>query len=113
MGDGALQGMKSDGDKREGAKSYRTEFIDGDTWRLNINLRFLFNSFCLFGAIIGSAYSVKSQIDDTSRRVEELEARVDELKSIHDKEIEEIQAWYKKSLSVDLNPLNILKRKKK
>tara|TARA_X000001388_G_C2223857_1_gene120349 strand:+ start:662 stop:979 length:318 start_codon:yes stop_codon:yes gene_type:complete len=105
--------MKSDVNKREGAKSYRAEFIDSDTFRLNINLRFLFNSFCLFGAIIGSAYSVKSQIDDTARRVSELESEVKHLREIHDQEIKEIQAWYKRSLEIDLNPLNILKRKKK
>ena len=43
-------------------------------------------------------------------------SNIDEAKDIiansDDAEMKEIEAWYKKSLEIDLNPLNILKRKK-
>ena len=43
--------------------------------------------------------------------LEALELRVDELKAIHDAEMKEIEAWYKKSL--DINPLNIFGKQKR
>tara|TARA_Y100001970_G_scaffold202494_1_gene246490 strand:+ start:603 stop:902 length:300 start_codon:yes stop_codon:yes gene_type:complete len=97
-------------EKYKGAKSYRGELVDGDTFRLNVNLRFLFNCFILFSTIIGSAYHIKSEIDSAIRRLSELEERVDSLQEIHDEEMKEIVEelkWYQKNI----NPF--AKRKKK
>ena len=60
-------------------------------------------------SIFGAAYSVKQKIDDTARRVAELEQRVDELKSIHDAEMKEIEAWYKE---INLNPFSKKSKRK-
>jgi hypothetical protein len=61
-------------------------------------------------SIAGSGYSLLTKINDTARRVAELELRVDELQSIHDAEMKEIAEelkWYQKNV----NPF--AKRKKK
>ena len=96
--------------KSEGAKSYRGELVDGDTIRLNFNLRFLFNCFVLFSTIIGSAYHIKSEVDSAIRRLSELEGRVNSLQEIHDAEMKEIVEelkWYQKNI----NPFAKRKRK--
>ena len=101
-----------DGDLSEkGARSYTGKITDGDTLSFRVNLRWMFNSAFLLLSIFGAAYSVKQKIDDTARRVAELEQRVADLKSIHDAEMKEIEAWYKKSL--DINPLNIFGKPKR
>ena len=97
-------------EKRQGAKSYRGALVDSDTLRFDVNLRFLFNSSILLLSIAGSGYSLLTKINDTARRVAELELRVDELQSIHDAEMKEIAEelkWYQKNV----NPF--AKRKKK
>ena len=95
----------------KGARSYSGEITDGDTLSFRVN--FVGCSIQLFYCVqfFGAAYSVKQKIDDTARRVEALELRVDELKAIHDAEMKEIEAWYKKSL--DINPLNIFGKQKR
>ena len=97
-------------DERKGAKSYRGSLVDTDTFRFDVNLRFLFNSSILLLSIAGAAYSLLAKIDDTSRRVIDLEQRVNELQSIHDAEMKELAEelkWYQKNV----NPF--AKKKKK
>ncbi len=93
----------------KGARSYSGEITDGDTLSFRVNLRWMFNSAFLLCSIFGAAYSVKQKIDDTARRVEALELRVDELKAIHDAEMKEIEAWYKE---INLNPFSKKSKRK-
>lgn len=83
----------------KGARSYSSEILEGDTLSFRVNLRFLFNTFLLLSTIIGSAYHVKSQIDDAIRRLLNIEIRVLDLESKHDAEIKAMEeAWLKKSV---------------
>ena len=86
--------------------------IVSDNMVVSVNLHWIRNIFiaCIFLGTFLFKYEQRLRLAES--RTLALEERVNELKSIHDAEIEEITKWYKKSVQVDLNPLNILKRKK-
>jgi CRP-like cAMP-binding protein len=96
-------------------KTYRSANIRtiSDNAVISINLHWVRN--ILVGCIVlgGIIFKYEQRLRQAEERINDLTERVDDLRKIHDAEIEEIQAWYKKSLEIDLNPLNILKRKKK
>lgn len=96
-------------------KTYRSANIRtvSDNAIISINLAWCRNillaSICLGGII----FKYEQRLRITEESIRGINQRVTNLVAIHDAEIEEIQAWYKNSLSVDLNPLNVFKRKKK
>ncbi len=93
------------------ARSYKAGIVD-DNLSLHINAKWLLQGVVLIAGLVYTYNQITQSIRDNDRRIDDLEQRLDDLKSIHDAEIEEIQAWYRQSLEVDLNTLNILKRKK-
>lgn len=93
------------------ARSYKAGIVD-DNLSLHINAKWLLQGIILIAGLVYTYNEITQSITDNDRRIGELEQRVADLKSIHDAEMKEIEAWYKKSLEIDLNPLNILKRKK-
>jgi hypothetical protein len=109
----------SDENKPKTARSYSGSILS-DNFILHINIRFLLNTFIVFGSIIYSFYSVMSRLESVER---ELESAAVEIKSLMDKHIaeEEIKIaqmqeqleWYEKELSLELNPLNWGKKKRK
>ena len=97
----------------EQEKTYRSTNarVISDNMVLNVNLYFLRN--ILFGIIMlgGIAFKFEQRIRSIESELRETSQRVADLKSIHDAEMKEIEKWYKKS--IDVNPLNIFKRKEK
>lgn len=83
----------SDG-KPKTARSYRGALVS-DNAIVSINLKWLGQMLILVAGLVYSYTEITQSIADNERRVIELEERVDELKSIHNAEIEEIQKWYK------------------
>tara|TARA_R110000744_G_scaffold34839_1_gene80956 strand:- start:6597 stop:6893 length:297 start_codon:yes stop_codon:yes gene_type:complete len=86
-----------DGDlseKPKTARSYRGTMVS-DNAIISINVKWLGQMLVLVAGLVYSYLEITQSIADNSRRVVELEERVDELKSIHNAEIEEIQKWYK------------------
>ena len=83
----------SDG-KPKTARSYRGALVS-DNAIVSINLKWLGQMLILVAGLVYSYTEITQSIADNERRVLELEERVDELKSIHNAEIEEIQKWYK------------------
>jgi hypothetical protein len=83
----------SDG-KPKTARSYRGALVS-DNAIVSINLKWLGQMLILVAGLVYSYTEITQSIADNERRVIDLEERVDELKSIHNAEIEEIQKWYK------------------
>tara|TARA_S200002703_G_C3796170_1_gene245809 strand:- start:2222 stop:2509 length:288 start_codon:yes stop_codon:yes gene_type:complete len=83
----------SDG-KPKTARSYRGALVS-DNAIISINIKWLGQMLILVAGLVYSYTEITQSIADNERRVIDLEERVDELKSIHNAEIEEIQKWYK------------------
>ncbi len=96
--------------KPKTARSYRGAILD-DNAIISINLRWLFQAAVVIAGLVYSYLEIKESAATNERRIAELEERVSDLKSIHDAEMKEIEAWYKKSL--DINPLNIFGKQKR
>ena len=94
-------------------KTYRSANIRtvSDNAIISINLAWIRNivvaGICLGGIIF--KYEQRLRIAEESIR--DINQRVIELAAIHDAEMKEIEKWYKKS--IDVNPLNIFKKKNK
>jgi len=99
----------------EKQKTYRSYGVTtlSDNLIVSFNVRFIINCVLAFSIFGWTVFTYEQRLRSTESAILDHSKRLDELKSIHDQEIKEIQAWYKKSLEVDLNPLNLLKRKKK
>jgi hypothetical protein len=107
----------SDENKSKTARSYSGSILS-DNFILHINIRFLLNTFIVFGSIIYSFYSVMSRLESVER---ELQSASVEIKSLMDKHIadEEVKItemqqkleWYETELN--LNPLSWGKKKRK
>ena len=99
----------------EKQKTYRSYGVTtlSDNLIVSFNVRFIINCIIAFSIFGWTVFTYEQRLREAESAIIEHSKRLDDLKSIHDAEIEEIQAWYKKSLEVDLNPLNILKRKRK
>ena len=80
--------------KPKTARSYRGTLVS-DNAIISINIKWLGQMLILVAALVYSYTEITQSIANNERRVIELEERVDELKSIHNAEIEEIQKWYK------------------
>ena len=104
-------------EKPKTARSYSGSILS-DNFILHINIRFLLNTFIVFGSIIYSFYSVMSRLESVER---ELESADGEIKSLMDKHIAEEEVkiahmeeqldWYQRELN--LNPLSWGKKKRK
>lgn len=92
-------------EKPKTARSYRGVMVS-DNAIISINIKWLGQMLILVAGLVYSYTEITQSITNNERRVIELEKRVDELKSIHNAEIKEIQKWYK------LNIFGKEKRKK-
>jgi len=81
-------------EKPKTARSYRGTLVS-DNAIISINIKWLGQMLILVAGLVYSYTEITQSIADNERRVIDLEERVDELKSIHNAEIEEIQKWYK------------------
>ena len=93
------------------ARSYKAGIVD-DNLSLHINAKWLLQGIVLIAGLVYTYNEITQSIRDNDRRIDELEQRVADLKSIHDAEMKEIEAWYKKKVQIDLNPLNIFGKQK-
>ena len=95
-------------------KTYRSTNarVISDNMVLNVNLYFLRNLLIGLAMLGGIAFKFEQRIRSIESELRETSQRVADLKSIHDAEMKEIEAWYKKRVQVDLNPLNIFGKQK-
>ena len=104
-------------DKKEGARSYKTQVI-GDSMSVTINFKWLLQLIVAVGMIVYGWWQLESRIQDLERNMvlalEEIElhdAERLESQQAHVAEMEERMKWYENELN--LNPFSWGKGKKK
>ena len=105
--------------KPDTARSYRTNIID-DNAVISLNLKWLGQIIILVGALVYGYWRVESRIGSLEQRMADANEQISDLVSRHIEDeqerftrMEEELNWYQKELSLNLNPLNWRKKKKK
>tara|TARA_R100001082_G_scaffold96378_1_gene63911 strand:+ start:1333 stop:1677 length:345 start_codon:yes stop_codon:yes gene_type:complete len=105
--------------KPKTARSYRASVID-DNLSLHINAKWALQVLVLVAGLVYSYLQIENRIAELERRVELSDAEIAELvnKHIAEEEVKIAQMqeqleWYEKELSLELNPLNWGKKRKK
>ena len=106
-------------EKPKTARSYRATVV-GDNTVVSINLKWLGQMLVLVAGLVYGYYRIETRIADLERRVELSDTNIEELVSKHiieeEAKIAQMQEqleWYEKELSLELNPLNWGKKKRK
>ena len=109
----------SEANKPKTARSYRATVV-GDNTVVSINLKWAGQVLILVAGLVYSYLQIENRIGELERRVELADSEIEELVSKHIAEeevkIAEMQEqleWYEKELSLELNPLNWGKKRKK
>ena len=110
--------MASNNDKK-GARSYKSEVI-GDSMAITINFKWLLQIIAGTAIVVYAFWRLEGRIQELERNMilalEEIELHETERKraeQAHVNQIQEQLEWYEKELSLELNPLNWGKKKKK
>ena len=105
--------------KPKTARSYRATVV-GDNTVVSINLKWAGQVLVLVAGLVYSYLQVENRIRELERRVELADTEIEELVSKHIAEeevkiaqMQEQLEWYEKELSLELNPLNWGKKRKK
>ena len=106
-------------EKPKTARSYRATVV-GDNTVVSINLKWLGQMLVLVAGLVYGYYRIETRIAELERRVELSDTNIEELVSKHiieeEAKIAQMQEqleWYEKELSLELNPLNWGKKKRK
>tara|TARA_Y100000593_G_scaffold71227_1_gene130786 strand:+ start:182 stop:520 length:339 start_codon:yes stop_codon:yes gene_type:complete len=109
----------SETSKPKTARSYRATVV-GDNTVVSINLKWAGQVLVLVAGLVYSYLQVENRIRELERRVELADTEIEELVSKHIAEeevkiaqMQEQLEWYEKELSLELNPLNWGKKKRK
>ena len=109
----------SETSKPKTARSYRATVV-GDNTVVSINLKWAGQVLVLGAGLVYSYLQVENRIRELERRVELADTEIEELVSKHIAEeevkiaqMQEQLEWYEKELSLELNPLNWGKKKRK
>ena len=109
----------SEASKPKTARSYRATVV-GDNTVVSINLKWAGQVLVLVAGLVYSYLQVENRIRELERRVELADTEIEELVSKHIAEeevkiaqMQEQLEWYEKELSLELNPLNWGKKKRK
>ena len=109
----------SETSKPKTARSYRATVV-GDNTVVSINLKWAGQVLVLVAGLVNSYLQVENRIRELERRVELADTEIEELVSKHIAEeevkiaqMQEQLEWYEKELSLELNPLNWGKKKRK
>ena len=111
--------MADETSKPKTARSYRATVV-GDNTVVSINLKWAGQVLVLVAGLVYSYLQIENRIRNLERRVELADTNIEELVSKHIAEeevkiaqMQEKLEWYEKELSLELNPLNWGKKKKK
>ena len=95
------------GDKKDGARSYRTSVI-GDSMNLTINIKWLIQIFVLVGMLVYGWYQLETRIQDLERNMvlamEEIELHNEERRvaeELHKQEMEEELGLLRTELNIN------------
>ena len=111
--------MANETNKPKTARSYRATVV-GDNTVVSINLKWAGQVLILVAGLVYSYLQIENRIGELERRVELSDTEIQELVSKHIAEeevkiaqMQEQLEWYEKELSLELNPLNWGKKKRK
>ena len=109
----------SETSKPKTARSYRATVV-GDNTIVSINLKWLGQMLVLIASLVYGYYRIETRIADLERGIQLANEEIKDLVSKHiaDEEVkiakmQEQLEWYEKELSLELNPLNWGKKRKK
>ena len=109
----------SETSKPKTARSYRATVV-GDNTIVSINLKWLGQMLVLVASLVYGYYRIETRIADLERGIQLANEEIKDLVSKHiaDEEVkiakmQEQLEWYEKELSLELNPLNWGKKRKK
>ncbi len=109
----------SETNKPKTARSYRATVV-GDNTVVSINLKWLGQMLILVASLVYGYYRIETRIGDLERGIQLANEEIEDLVSKHiaDEEVkiakmQEQLEWYEKELSLELNPLNWGKKRKK
>ncbi len=109
----------SETSKPKTARSYRATVV-GDNTVVSINLKWLGQMLVLIASLVYGYYRIETRIADLERGIQLANEEIEDLVSKHiaDEEVkiakmQEQLEWYEKELSLELNPLNWGKKRKK
>ena len=111
--------MADETSKPKTARSYRGTLVS-DNAIISINIKWALQALALVAGLVYSYLQIENRIGELERRVELADTNIEELVSKHIAEeevkiaqMQEKLEWYEKELSLELNPLNWGKKKKK
>ena len=109
----------SETSKPKTARSYRATVV-GDNTVVSINLKWLGQMLVLIASLVYGYYRIETRIAALERGIQLANEEIEDLVSKHiaDEEVkiakmQEQLEWYEKELSLELNPLNWGKKRKK
>jgi uncharacterized coiled-coil protein SlyX len=109
----------SENNKPKTARSYRATVV-GDNTVVSINLKWLGQMLVLVASLVYGYYRIETRIADLERGIILANEEIADLVSKHIAEeevkiaqMQEQLEWYEKELSLELNPLNWGKKRKK
>ena len=104
-------------DKKDGARSFKSEVIGGDSFSVTLNFKWLLQIIAGTAIVVYAFWRMESRIVDLERNMvvalEEIELHDAERKQAEQKHIESMQEqmdWYQQELN--LNPFSWGKKKK-
>jgi len=99
------------------ARSYRTAIVD-DNFSVQLNIKWLGQILVLCGMLVYGYWNLIARIETLEKGMDTSNSQIEELVSKHIKDeqiryakMEEELKWYQKT--IDMNPLSILKKRKK
>ena len=105
-------------DKKNGARSYKSEVIGGDSFAVTINFKWLLQIIAATAIVVFAFWKIEARIQALERQMilsmEEIELHDQERKTAeqtHIREMQEQMDWYQQELN--LNPFSWGKGKKK
>ena len=105
-------------DKKNGARSYKSEVIGGDSFAVTINFKWLLQIIAATAIVVFAFWKIEARIQALERQMilsmEEIELHNQERKvaeQTHIREMQEQMDWYQQELN--LNPFSWGKNKKK
>ena len=109
----------SETNKPKTARSYRGTLVS-DNAIISINIKWLGQMLVLVASLVYGYYRIETRIADLERGIQLANEEIEDLISKHIAEeevkiaqMQEQLEWYEKELSLELNPLNSGKKRKK
>ena len=114
--------MTSD-EKKNGARSYKSEVIGGDSFAVTVNFKWLLQIIAATAVVVFAFWKIEGRIQELERQmvvaIEEIELHEKERQIAEEKHIQDLElqmqeqtVWIEQELGINLNPFSWGKNKK-